>query len=100
MFRPSGGGIVSEIFVASQALVFGLLDKLILQIGGAAKHACLGETHIHGRFHSSFGPPHFRANDYMFLSRTKNLYVKIRGTTELICQITGSGRLGQYGKRK
>lgn len=90
MCRPSGDGIVTEIFVASQTLVFGLLEKLILHIGGAAKHACLGDTHIHGRFHSSLGPPHFGANDYMFLSWTKNLYVKIRGTTELICQVTGS----------
>ena len=33
-------------------------------------------------------------NDYVFLSRTRNLYEEIRGTTELVCQVTGSGRLG------
>lgn len=47
-----------------KALVSGLLDvfvveELILRIGGVAKRACLGDTHIHGRLHGSFGPPHF-----------------------------------------
>lgn len=41
-FLSSGGGIVSEIFVATQTLVSGLSDvfvveELILRIGGVAK---------------------------------------------------------------
>lgn len=52
------------MFLAPRALVSRLLDvfvvqELVLGIGGAAERACLGDTHIHGRFRGCLGPLHF-----------------------------------------
>ena len=55
---------MSEKFVVPEAFVSWLLHALIveelkLRIGGAAKRACLGDTHVHGKLHGSLGPPRF-----------------------------------------
>lgn len=61
---PSRPRIVSEQFLTlytpiPRLLLLVVVEKLELHIHGVAKWACLGDTHIHGRLHGSFGPPHF-----------------------------------------
>jgi hypothetical protein len=63
VFLPSGSGIVGEEFLAVQTLVSRLLDVFVIEelepdIGGAAKRACLGDTHVYGGLHGRLGQAH------------------------------------------
>ena len=63
---------MSEKFVAPQAFVSKLLHALIveelkLRIGGAAKRACLGDTHVHGSFTALLGLPVLAANFFFMM---------------------------------